>query len=55
METNFVNACILQFPYERGGFDELRKKPDVSFITSSIADIQHPMLNSAAETEFCIA
>ena len=36
MENNFVNACILQFPYGRGGFDELRKKPDGSFITSSI-------------------
>ena len=23
MENNFVNACILQFPYGRGGFDEL--------------------------------
>ena len=30
------NACILQFPYGRGGFDELRKKPDGSFITLSI-------------------
>ena len=36
MENNFVNACILQFPYGRGGFDELRKRPDGSFITSSI-------------------
>ena len=36
MENNFVNPCILQFPYGRGGFDELRKKPDGSFITSSI-------------------
>ena len=36
MENNFVNACILQFPYGRGGLDELRKKPDGSFITSSI-------------------
>ena len=36
MENNFVNACILQFPYGRGGFDELRNKPDGSFITSSI-------------------
>ena len=36
MENNFVNACILQFPYGRGGFDELRKKPDGSFIASSI-------------------
>ena len=36
MENNFVNACILQFPPGRGGFDELRKKPDGSFITSSI-------------------
>ena len=36
MENNFVNACILQFPYGRGGFDELRKKPDGSFTTSSI-------------------
>ena len=36
MENNFVNACILQFPYGRGGFDELRKKPDGSFIISSI-------------------
>ena len=25
MENNFVNACILQFPYGRGGFDELQK------------------------------
>ena len=36
MENNFVNAFILQFPYGRGGFDELRKRPDGSFITSSI-------------------
>ena len=36
MENNFVDACILQFPYGRGGLDELRKKPDGSFITSSI-------------------
>ena len=36
MENNFVNACILQFPYGRGGFDELQKKPDGSFTTSSI-------------------
>ena len=36
MENNFVIACILQFPYGRAGFDELRKKPDGSFITSSI-------------------
>ena len=36
MENNFVNACILQFPYGRGGFDVLRKEPDGSFITSSI-------------------
>ena len=36
MENNFVNACILQFPYGRGGFDELRKKPDGSFVTLSI-------------------
>ena len=36
MENNFVNAYILQFPYERRGFDELRKKPDGSFITLSI-------------------
>ena len=36
MENNFVHACILQFPYGRGGFDELRKKHDGSFITSSI-------------------
>ena len=36
MENNFVIACILQFPYGSGGFDELRKKPDGSFITSSI-------------------
>ena len=36
MENNFVNACILQFPYERGGCDELRKRPDGSFIMSSI-------------------
>ena len=36
MENNFVNACILQFPYGRGGFDELRKRPDGSFIMSSI-------------------
>ena len=36
MENNFVNACILQFPNGRGGFDELRKKPDGSFITLSI-------------------
>ena len=36
MENNFVNACILQFPYGRGGFDELRKRPDGSFMTSSI-------------------
>ena len=36
MENSFVNACILQFPYGRGGFDELRKKPGGSFITSSI-------------------
>ena len=36
MENNFVNACILQFPYGRGGFDELRKRPDGSFITLSI-------------------
>ena len=35
MENNFVNACILQFPYGGGGFDELQKKPDDSFITSS--------------------
>ena len=25
MENNFVNACILQFLYGRGGFDELQK------------------------------
>ena len=25
MENNFVNACILQLPYGRGGFDELQK------------------------------
>ena len=25
MENNLVNACILQFPYGRGGFDELQK------------------------------
>ena len=36
MENNFVNACIHQFPYGRGGFDELRKRPDGSFIMSSI-------------------
>ena len=36
MENNFVNACILQFLYGRGGFDELRKKPDGSFIMLSI-------------------
>ena len=36
MENNFVNACILQFLYGRGGFNELRKMPDGSFITSSI-------------------
>ena len=36
MENIFVNAYILQFPYGRGGFDELRKKPDGSFIISSI-------------------
>ena len=36
MENSFVNACILWFPYGRGGFDELRKKPDGSFIASSI-------------------
>ena len=36
MENNFVNACILQFPYGRGRFVELRKKPDGSFVTSSI-------------------
>ena len=36
MENNFVNACILQFPYGRGGFDELQKKPDGSFIMLSI-------------------
>ena len=36
MENIFVNACILHFTYGRGGFDELRKKPDGSFITSSI-------------------
>ena len=36
MENNFVNACTLQFPYGRGDFDELQKKPDGSFITSSI-------------------
>ena len=36
MENNFVNACILQFLYGRGGFDELRKKADGSFIASSI-------------------
>ena len=35
MENNFVNACILQFPYGRGGFDELQKKPVGSFIMSS--------------------
>ena len=36
MENNFVNACILQFPYGRGDFDELQKRPDGSFITLSI-------------------
>ena len=36
MENNFVNAYILQFLYGRGGLDELRKKPDGSFITLSI-------------------
>ena len=36
MENNFVNVCILQFPYGREGSDELRKKPDGSFITLSI-------------------
>ena len=36
MENNFVNACILQFPYGRGGLDELRKRPDGSFIAASI-------------------
>ena len=36
MENIFVNACILHFTYGRGGFDELRKKPDGSFITLSI-------------------
>ena len=36
MENNFVNACILQFLYGRGGFDELWKKPDGSFIMLSI-------------------
>ena len=31
-----MNSCLLQFPFGVGGPDELWKKPDGSFVTSSI-------------------
>ena len=34
-DNNFVNSCLLQFPFGVGGPDELWKKPDSSFVTSS--------------------
>ena len=37
MENNFVNACILQFPYmEEEALMNYKKKPDGSFIMLSI-------------------
>ena len=35
-DNNFVNSCLLQFLFGFGGPDELWKKPDGSFVTSSI-------------------
>ena len=35
-DNNFVNSCLLQFPFGIGGPDELQKKPDGSFVSSSI-------------------
>ena len=35
-DNNFVNSCLLQFPFDVGGPDELWKKPDSSFVISSI-------------------
>jgi len=34
-DNNLVNACLLQFPYGRGGIHELRKKGDGSLTTST--------------------
>ena len=33
-DNNLVNACILQFPYGRGGMNEKRLKPNGSITTS---------------------
>ena len=42
-DRNLVNACLLQFPYGRGGLDEQRIRTDGSFTTSTdIKDyVQH--------------
>ena len=35
-DNNFVNSCLLQFPFGIGGPHELWKKPDGSFVSTSI-------------------